>query len=76
VERSVVEEKRSIALSFEGRRNPDPRRLSKIQKGMFKFSSSYNIPCLLFRLKGIEKVRIIKLLEEIRPDEVTIINRG
>lgn len=56
VDQAVQGEGLSIALSFEGRRNPSPPTLSKIQRGMFKFSQNYDLPCLLIRLQGIERI--------------------
>lgn len=56
MDQAVQQEGLSIALSFEGRRNPSPPALSKIQRGMLKFSQSYDLPCLLIRLQGIERI--------------------
>ncbi len=57
VDKAVTEDKLSIALSFEGRRNPDPSKgLSKIQKGMWKLSQQYDLPVVLIRLRGVEKI--------------------
>eukprot|EP00624_Nannochloropsis_granulata_P000496 evm.model.NODE_11905_length_22608_cov_24.326035.2 len=52
VDKAIVEDKLSIALSFEGRRNPNPPTLSKIQRGMFKMHQQYHIPVVLIRLRG------------------------
>jgi len=51
VDKAIVD-KLSIALSFEGRRNPNPPTLSKIQRGMFKMHQQYDIPVVLIRLRG------------------------
>ncbi|KAM3571563.1 hypothetical protein VYU27_006402 [Nannochloropsis oceanica] len=56
VDKAIVEDKLSIALSFEGRRNPNPPTLSKIQRGMFKMHQQYKIPVVLIRLRGVEKI--------------------
>ena len=56
VQKAIEEDGLNIAMSFEGRRNMDPKKLSKIQKGMLKISDSYDVPVILYRLRDIERI--------------------
>lgn len=56
VEYALKEEGLSIGMSFEGRRNNNPGKLNKIQKGMWRISDQYNVPVIFFRLQGVDKI--------------------
>lgn len=56
VQKAIEEDGLNIAMSFEGRRNMDPKKLSKIQKGMLKISDNYDVPVVLFRIRDIERI--------------------
>lgn len=56
VQKAIEEDGLNIAMSFEGRRNMDPKKLSKIQKGMLKISDSYDVPVILYRIRDIERI--------------------
>jgi hypothetical protein len=69
VDKAIVEDKLSIALSFEGRRNPNPPTLSKIQRGMFKMHLQYDIPVVLIRLRGI--IRLVSFPFSLPPSRLS-----
>lgn len=56
VQKAIEEDGLNIAMSFEGRRNMDPTKLSKIQKGMWRISDNYDLPVVVFRLRGVERI--------------------